>query len=134
MKKVVLLLAVLFISLNYSCNSDENVEETQDDIINIWTLNYSKKADIVIVLTDCRKETSYEIKPNGEFVFLSKYLTDGECTIYETINGTWESLGDKKYKFNMVFDNDSWSENAEITNDGLRFELDDEIEIYIKQN
>jgi hypothetical protein len=74
MKKLILLLSIIFISL--SCSSDSDSNETNPDFIGKWTIEFEKDYTSTGVLyqtynyslEECYQMSTYEFKTNGNFV------------------------------------------------------------------
>jgi hypothetical protein len=74
MKKLILLLSIIFISL--SCSSDSDSNETNADFIGKWTIEFEKDYTPTGLLyqtynyslEECYHMTTYEFKANGNFI------------------------------------------------------------------
>ncbi|WP_339849512.1 lipocalin family protein [uncultured Dokdonia sp.] len=138
MKKFILLLSVITLTLN-SCSSDDDntTVQAEDSFIGIWTQSKSVFEGNDQPLDDCDRQSSFTINLDGTFTE-SSYFTNsaGICELDFSDPGTWENLGNNTYKlkYNADEDGDQYEENITITDNVFVVSYDDPYFYYFSKN
>lgn len=103
MKKLSFLLSILLVALSFnSCTSDDD-NVTPDKIIGKWRLSQIfvqvDQESIDYMPTECEKKSTIEFFDNGTYKQNDFEFNDlsNTCEAFETVNGTWENLGNSLY-------------------------------------
>lgn len=101
MKKILLLLGALIISISFnSCSDDNGDNQNPDKIVGKWRVSQLIVDNIDQQINECEKKMTIEVFENGTYIEkdyeYNVLLT--ECLLYDQVNGTWENLGNSTYK------------------------------------
>lgn len=103
MKKLILILSLLFVTVNFtSCDDDDDDDDdiiVVDKIVGKWQLDQLFEDDNEDTLSVCEKKSTMEFFLKGTFV--EKDFTGDNpetCIPYDPISGTWKNLGNSMYE------------------------------------
>lgn len=95
MKKAIIFLAMILVGLS-SCSNDDNENTTSiDPLVGVWY----PFSDDGIEESKCRKKSTFTFSEDGKYQSIGIIEgSDGNCIDDFKFSGTWENLGDNKYK------------------------------------
>jgi len=107
MKKLFLFLSICLVAVSFnSCNNDDD-NDSADQIVGKWRLSqvYAEINQVPIddyMLTECDKKSTIEFFENGTYKENDFVFIDDTCNALETVNGTWENLGNSMYDISGI--------------------------------
>lgn len=100
MKKIILLLAVIS-TIVISCKSDDDAAgpvDMQDPFVGTWKITQEFENGVEVMQEACDLEETIAIKNDMTFTGTYYMMGASSCEVGGTYAGTWENLGDSKYK------------------------------------
>ncbi|MDH7447716.1 lipocalin family protein [Aquimarina sp. 2201CG14-23] len=106
MKKIILLFAVSISICITSCQTDDDAgpADTKDKFIGSWKITQEFENGIEVTVETCTLQDVLTIKDDQNLTSTSYIAENGTCKLEETLTGTWENLGDNKYKITPEID------------------------------
>lgn len=105
MKKLIFILSLLFIAVNFvSCNDDDDDPKSIDKIVGKWQLDQEFLNNEELPLDACDKMSVIEIFENNTYTE-KDFIYDDEqlnCIPFDTVTGTWEHVGGSTYKISDI--------------------------------
>ncbi|KAA1246850.1 lipocalin family protein [Aquimarina sp. RZ0] len=129
MKKIFLLFFVSVLIASCSSDDDSVSVNTQDKLIGSWNITQLFENGVEEMLTSCDLKDMFDVTADQKFKITSYDTINGDCTIIEeTIDGTWENIGNNVYKLKEGVEVETAIE-AKITfsENTMTFEFSDEI-------
>lgn len=139
------LFAVLMIGIFlFSCTSDDNTsDENQDIIVDSWkplrVVNvYSESGEIEFVYDNCERQSVIVFSANMSFSTMEFFNDEnGDCIEDDTFqNGSWEKLSDTQYQITEIYFDSDLNENVTETYipDSITFPNDNMMRIRYIEN
>jgi len=100
MKKIILLLAVIS-TIVISCKSDDDAAgpvDMQDPFVGTWKITQEFENGVEVMQEACDLEETITVKSDMTFSGTYYMMGASSCEVGGTYAGTWENLGDSKYK------------------------------------
>lgn len=127
MKRLIFALSI-FILLFSSCSSDDDAN-SKDKFIGNWKIHKFFENDIEEIEDTCDYESLILVKEDGTLVTkdFEEDIT-GACNLENTLNGTWENIGDGYYS--ITLDDQSFIEQISFKGNKMTIAEDFEGDIY----
>ncbi|WP_299247179.1 lipocalin family protein [uncultured Aquimarina sp.] len=106
MKKIILLFAVIISISMISCQTDDDAgpADTQDKFIGNWKITQEFEDGVEVAVEVCDLQDVLTVTDDQKFSGTSHIMENGACKLEDTLTGTWENLGDNKYKITPELD------------------------------
>ncbi|WP_299183681.1 lipocalin family protein [uncultured Aquimarina sp.] len=107
MKKVILLFTAFISIIMISCQTDDDAgpPDTQDKFIGSWKITQEFQDGIEQAVDTCELLDVLTVTADQNFTSTAHRMENGTCVLVDNpLEGTWENLGDDKYR--ITFDND----------------------------
>ncbi len=115
MKKIILLFTIATSIIFASCSSDDDNSgpvDTQDKFIGVWKITQEFEDGVEVTVATCDLQDVLTVTEDEKFSGTSHVMENGTCVLEDTFTGTWENLGDNKYKITSDMDG---TESVEAT-------------------
>ncbi|MBW1295316.1 lipocalin family protein [Aquimarina litoralis] len=119
MKKIVLLFAAIS-TIMISCQSDDDGAgpvDMQDPFVGTWKITQEFENGVEVMQEACDLEETIIIKDDMKLSGTYYMMGTSGCTVGGTYTGTWENLGNNKYKVTSD-DPEATSTEATVTFSG----------------
>ena len=101
MKKIILLVAVSISMCVTSCKSDDDAAgpvEMQDPFVGTWKIAQEFENGVELMQETCDLEETIVVKNDGTYSGTYYLMGASDCEVGGTYTGSWENLGNNKYK------------------------------------